>query len=617
MPISVITNFSINDSVPFDTRLVATSSEALNNMLYKYRGLTTYRTDVGLNYTYDGSTWAVSSNGIYGGSGDLSSDTTVNFGTVSASPLTSDSNRLTFQSYSGGDSNPNSVRVENYFIRHSSNFLGISYKNQLILSENNDQALYNGPYIMYNPKPLFNGGIGGISFGVLAGTLDPEETPSYERMRIDGSGIIRFKPNSTVDENTKSVNIGIDSTNTRPFIGFNWNGSGVDTGTDASYVQFNDSVVSIHNFSSLTGTHSAIFSKGLVRVNGSLEVTGGTISTNRNISFGAADGGVYFVSSNGNGIKFDSRSNNSYAALTYRPTPSSPISDILTWNSTQVSVTRPIVATGSATITAYNTITSYFKSQMWDNVFNPDYGFGLPTKSNPLQATADDFSDLVFKRTSDLGENVKNESGNGNTADAGNIFVKQLGFSTGSPVDTVKTTGEFVIMIGSGYASSTSNETDVSKNTFSVDARDYDRIYYFYLDGMRLQIPHQVRWWLGEPGTTTNWIQIGNIETGNKFNNNRAATSYGSTVDYASRYYSQTVLVPAGMAFKIQFRFHLTWNLTTASSDVNSPRVFVNVIRSGKFRRLGYVAPTTATTYTGGLGYPGSASDPNPPAGGG
>ena len=120
MSIPVITNFSINDTVPFDTRLVATSSASMDNMLYKYAGLTTYRSDLGLNYTYNGSTWVVSSNGIYGGGGNLSGDTTVNFGTVSAT-LNSDSNRLTFQSYSGGDSNPNSVRVENYFIRHSSN----------------------------------------------------------------------------------------------------------------------------------------------------------------------------------------------------------------------------------------------------------------------------------------------------------------------------------------------------------------------------------------------------------------------------------------------------------------------------------------------------------------
>jgi len=625
MSIPVITNFSINDTVPFDNRLVATSSESLNNMLYKYKGLTTYRTDTGLNYTYDGSTWAVSSNGIYGGSGDLSSDTIINFGTVSGT-LNDVSNYFTFRGYDfssplGGVDDNTYVDLRNYFIRNVDSGgsyapYGISYISQLVFKDEpiSNSDFYVGPYITYNPPPLNNGGIGGISFGTLNPLLS---NTIYERMRIEGSGIIRFKTNSLVNDSTKSLNIGVDSLNDKPFIGFNWNGSTVDiSDTEASYIQFNDSVVSINNFSSGTGTHSAIFSKGLVRVNGGLEVTGATISTNKSISFGAPDGNIHFVSSNGIGIKYDSSVKN-YAALTYRAT-SGQINDILNWDNSQITLLRPIVATGSATITAYNTITSYSKSQLWDNVFNPDYGFGLPTKANPSQATADDFSDLFFKRTTDAGENVKYDADeNGETAESNNIFVKQIGFSTGSPTDSVKTTGEFVIMIGTSYASSTSDESSVSKNTFSVAARDYDRIYYFYLDGMRLQIPHQVRWWLGEPGTTTNWIQIGNIETGNKFNNNRAATSYGSANDYASRYYSQTVLVPAGMAFKIQFRFHLTWSLTIASTDINSPRVFVNVIRSGKFRRLGYVAPTTATTYTGGLGYPGSESDPNPPQGSG
>jgi len=162
MPIPVITNFSINDTIPFDTRLVATSSEALTNMLYKYEGLTTYRTDTKLNYTYNGSTWAVSSNGIYGGSGNLSSaNTTVNFGTVS-SALNSSSNKFVLKSYSGGDSNPNSLRLENYFQRHDSEYSGVSYKSQFIFSQNEDQGIHYGAYIMYNPKQLFNSGRGGI-----------------------------------------------------------------------------------------------------------------------------------------------------------------------------------------------------------------------------------------------------------------------------------------------------------------------------------------------------------------------------------------------------------------------------------------------------------------------
>jgi hypothetical protein len=609
MPISVITNFSINDSVPFDTRLVATSSTSMANMLYKYAGLTTYRSDLGLNYTYNGSSWAVSSNGIYGGSGNLSSvNTTVGFGTVSTT-LNAKSNYFTFKTYTDGFGDVH-LDLENYFIRNTSgnSQYDVSYISQLMFNDDANHENYPGPYIMYNPKELFSSGRGGISFGTLN---ESQAYTVHERMRIDGNGIIRFKTNSTVDVTTKSVNIGIDSTNTRPFIGFNWKGSDVDTGTDASYVQFNDSVFSIHNFSSTTGTHSAIFSKGLVRINGGLEVTGGTISTNKNISFGAADGGVYFVSSNGNGIKYDDSPGKKYAALTFKPS-TVPL-DIITWNNTQISMNRNIMATSSTTLSIYSTINSFYKTQMWDNVFNPDYGVNAP---GPVAAkNADDYSDLAFKRTGDAIENVKYD-GDGGGAYENNIFVMPVGFAQGSPGDTVKTTGEFVIFIGANYNSSRTSESQVAKNTFSVGARDYDRIYYFYLDGYRLQIPHQVRWWLGEAGTTTNWIQIGNIETGNKNNNNRSSPSYGA-VDYASRFYSQTVLVPAGVSFKIQFRFHVNFSISTASTESNSPRVFFNVIRSGKFRTLGYVAPTTASPIIGNLGYPGSPVDAEPTPGGG
>jgi len=542
MPISVITNFSINDSVPFDTRLVATSSDSMTNMLYKYAGLTTYRSDLGLNYTYNGSSWAVSSNGIYGGSGDLSSDTIVNFGTVSASPLTSDSNRLTFQSYSGGDSNPNSVRVENYFIRHSSDFSGISYKNQLILSENNGQGLYNGPYIMYNPKPLFNGGIGGISFGVLAGTLDPEETPSYERMRIDGNGIIRFKPNATVGDSTKSVNIGIDSTNTRPFIGFNWNGSTVDDGTDASYVQFNDSVFSIHNFSSATGTHSAIFSKGLVRVNGGLEVTGGTISTNKNISFGAADGGVYFVSSNGNGMKYDAQKG--YAALTFKPS-TVPL-DIITWNNTQITLSRPIIATGSATFTTYNTFNARYQTNIWDNDFNPD---------------------RVDSTWTIIAEESARQSLTSNT-----VLVTTESSSTNQFTSfklTIRT-----------YTATT------AKATYLLSLKSYDRYLYIYNDSYTWGISHQVELWLANKelydiNRNSSWVKVGHLTNGNKPNYNNTGNSNDN---YQIKTYSHSILVPANMYFKIVFKFPYAFS----APDQSASFVRTAIIRSGK-----WLAPTS------------------------
>ncbi len=71
MSISVITNFKVNAYTPIDSRLVATNSAALNEIQYPYEGLTVFTKDRNLNYTYNGSAWQVSSNGIYGGSGSM------------------------------------------------------------------------------------------------------------------------------------------------------------------------------------------------------------------------------------------------------------------------------------------------------------------------------------------------------------------------------------------------------------------------------------------------------------------------------------------------------------------------------------------------------------------
>ena len=548
MPIPVITNFSINDSVPFDTRLVATSSDSMTNMLYKYAGLTTYRTDLGLNYTYNGSSWAISSNGIYGGSGRLVGDTSIDFGTVS-STVNSISKNLIFES-SVNNSGELFINVINRFIRtetdSNESFWSVSYKSELFLYDIGTNDEYNGPYIMYNPKALLNSGRGGISFGTL------NESQGYtvqERMRIDGNGIIRFKPNATVDETTKSVNIGIDSTNTRPFIGFNWNGSTVDTGTDASYVQFNDSVFSIHNFSSATGTHSAIFSKGLVRINGGLEVTGGTISTNKNISFGAADGGVYFVSSNGNGIKYDDAPGKKYAALTYRQTTT--INDILTWDNSQITLLRPIVATGSATLTTYNTFNARYQTNIWDNDFNTDrvdsdwIASGLP----------------------------------GDSARQGEISNTVL-----VSLSTTNQFKDFIFTIKSPYTNRT------AKMAYSLTYKPYDRYLYFYNDGTNV-ITHNVEMFLLtvglDPTDANNWVKVGFITNGNQHNWNEGLGNVNT--EYQVKYYSHSLIIPANMIFRIKFSFPYDYAVANYSLQ---HIVRTRIIRSGKWNAPGYSLTT-------------------------
>ena len=44
--ISIISNFDVNQSVPIDSRLVATSSTERNAIQYKYAGLKVYQVDI-------------------------------------------------------------------------------------------------------------------------------------------------------------------------------------------------------------------------------------------------------------------------------------------------------------------------------------------------------------------------------------------------------------------------------------------------------------------------------------------------------------------------------------------------------------------------------------------
>jgi len=586
MPISVITNFSINDSVPFDTRLVVTSSTSMDNMLYKYDGLTTYRSDLGLNYTYDGSTWSVSSNGIYGGSGNLSSaNTTVNFGTVSSS-LNSTSNKFVLKSYSGGDSNPNSLRLENYFQRHDIEYSGVSYKSQFIFSENEDQGIYYGAYIMYNPKPLFNSSRGGISFGVLPGGVlsqDTQDAPSYERMRIDGNGIIRFKPNATVDPTTKSVNIGIDSTNTRPFIGFNWNGSDVDTGTDASYVQFNDSVVSINNFSSTTGTHSAIFSKGLVRINGILSVSedlnfrGNILYTGTNTTF--------YIGRDRTGLFFNSGQN--YVSLTYLNRSTNVIHQVLNYNDSNVVSYKDFVVAPISTGTSSSSYPIFqlnSRGSYWDFIFNPN-----------KDVSEDENDNKWYKLTS---SGPINTLGNLLSTSEARYKVNIYQQQKADRIDgTEPQDARFRIAPWDYDADINNNNNGPASIEYYVKSKSYDRIFYFYSDSYSIYMAHELSWYLGT--TLTSWKKIGRVETGNKDNiNNYYATVDGypgsGTIDfdvftsYQVRTYSHSVIVPAGMFFK--FRLYFPYSFTgSLVQDLPSPiwdycqSLVFTVLRSGRY----------------------------------
>ena len=81
--IPIISNFDVSSYAPIDSRIVVTNSTARTSLSYLYDGLKVYQTDTKVTWVYKGSLgWFVDGNGIYGGSGSLIGDTTVNIGSI-------------------------------------------------------------------------------------------------------------------------------------------------------------------------------------------------------------------------------------------------------------------------------------------------------------------------------------------------------------------------------------------------------------------------------------------------------------------------------------------------------------------------------------------------------
>lgn len=184
--ISIISNFDVNQSVPIDSRLVATSSTERNAIQYKYAGLKVYQVDVNRTFTWNGASWDVEGSGIYGGSGSLVSDTVVDFGTVSV-PFTDRSEELTYVSTNPSISLPTKNYLVNGFYRHTneptSEFRGVEYRHQLKYL-NVAGSVVDSAYIAFNPKRGGNDTQhGGIAFhtGYSSNVLS-------EKMRITYSG---------------------------------------------------------------------------------------------------------------------------------------------------------------------------------------------------------------------------------------------------------------------------------------------------------------------------------------------------------------------------------------------------------------------------------------------
>lgn len=184
--ISIISNFDVNQSVPIDSRLVATSSTELNAIQYKYAGLKVYQVDINRTFTWNGYSWDVEGSGIYGGSGSLVSDTIVDFGTVSV-PFTDRSEELAFVSSNPSVSIPTKNYLVNGFYRHTSEpateFKGVEYRHQLKYLDSSS-AVVDSAYIAFNPmRSGTDTQHGGIAFhtGYSTNVLS-------EKMRITYAG---------------------------------------------------------------------------------------------------------------------------------------------------------------------------------------------------------------------------------------------------------------------------------------------------------------------------------------------------------------------------------------------------------------------------------------------
>lgn len=196
MSIPLLTNFTINQNAPIDSRLVVTSSSARDSITYKYDGLTIFKTDDRTSWTYNAITATWSQNlgsggsGIYGGSGALIGDTYVFTGPVSNSAGSSSKKFI----LSASSSPSNNIYFSSYFNRtvFGSTWPSVEYRMQYSYDSNTS----NNVFISMNPlEPIANLS-GGIDIG----------TSNVRRFTITSNGIVRlWSPTYSSDFNTSNL----------------------------------------------------------------------------------------------------------------------------------------------------------------------------------------------------------------------------------------------------------------------------------------------------------------------------------------------------------------------------------------------------------------------------
>lgn len=234
--IAIQATFDVKQGEPIDSRLVANDQSERENISYKYVGLKVYQKDINRTFTFRGplnSDWDVEGSGLYGGSGSLVDNTTVDFGTVS-NPSTSKSFELSYQADTTGNSKS---YLYNYFYRHTSATPGLEWKDIEFRHQykylDNSGNLKNSTYISFNPLNPSSTQPGAMSFHTGF------DTNLSEKMRISWDGKVGIGTNDPKE----FLQIGTSSTTASPLvlhnsgsavIGYNWYFSGTDQSFDVS-----------------------------------------------------------------------------------------------------------------------------------------------------------------------------------------------------------------------------------------------------------------------------------------------------------------------------------------------------------------------------------------------
>jgi len=572
MPIPVITNFSINDTQPMDDRFVATSSVSMNNIQFKYPGLTVYRTDENKNYQYDGSDWAIFSSGIYGGSGLLAGDVVVD--------TTADSTQRDPGTYG----NPGTVGYQNldFIISASSSTSNRSYVRHFFRTKETGVLATSQEYVMAfqglnNPTSTDYSGIKFNSLDGLGGTKNGAvsiwTTPltgigqSSLRFQVEGDGTIRFKPNSGIQS---FLNITGNSTNTTTIqLGFNWEGTSRSiSGIGSSYIEFKNEEISFYNLKSTSSTAT----KTLTINEDSLTAYKNFFVNAPGTFIGLSTGGFRYA------LEGTFGSQTPYVYIAFRS--GQVTTDIIRYNATGVRVLKdieigspsnftstPQVNGNSSALATYGPFNARYYTNIWDNKF------------------VSDASDNQWVFQSDESENTLSTSTYNQLGNSVCVVKEEF-------TDQVQDT--YFQMIPRSYLPGS-----VSKSVWELSSQPFDRMIYFHLDhledaGTPRNFTHHLSWYLtdvdpivgGGEGVRA-WKKIGKLETGNRNGINMM------TASYSVPYYSQQVLVPANMYMKLIFKFpysiptaNLSW--PAASEDYRNfradlPILVVTSIRSGLF----------------------------------